>query len=521
MEKKTQKKVHEDANIYFAGRLTPQNVEMEQAVLGAILINSEAINEVIDEIKSEYFYKECHQFIYTAMCELVDAGSPIDLLTVVNQLRKNKALESAGGPSYIATLTHRIASSANIAYHCKDIKITYIKRKLIQQSIELTKDAYENDVDIDSLIFRADLMLDEATNVNYKSNEIKHISDIALDAEKETIQRFKNREDGINSCVPTGLKQLDSELCGGWRKTELVILAGRPGMGKTAATIKFAIAAAESGIPTAIFELEMSRVRLYDRILLSLTNVDSRRYKEGTLTDGEFNEIKKAREYISQLPIYIDDNPNCTVNYIRATSKKLKKKGQCEIVFIDYLQLIDVESGSNKNYNREQLIGGASRKLKLMAKEVDIPVIVDCQLSRAVQGRASKKPILSDLRESGAIEQDADIVIFQYRPEYYKEDGFVRTDECGRFLCGNGFLLIEKNREGGICEIPYAYNRTLTKMWDWSDEVNYEELTMSIFDRIDKKNDVKNIREYNANRMIEPNSSFDQNESIFKQDNLY
>lgn len=446
------------------GKLPPQDIEMEIAVLGAILINYGSIIDVRDKLESEFFYKEAHQHIYSIMCKLFDNSKPIDLLTVVNQLRTENLLEFVGGPSYIAKLTTRVASAVNIEYHAKIIKECFIKRNLITNAMQIIEFSYEKE-ELSEIIGVVENMIDSASKLAYSSREIKHVSKVLDDVEIDLQNRIDYFSKGKMPGITTGLKGLD-KVTKGWQKGNLIIEAGRPGMGKTAVSLKHAISAAKAGDPVCIFSMEMSDIRLVDRLIIGLTGINPDNYREGNITNGERFLINKAKEILNSLPIYIDDNPVCTTNYVRNCCKRMKAKGQCSLIIIDYLQLTDVETGTNKQYNREQQITKVSRAYKVIAKELDVPLILLCQLSRAVENRGSKKPQLSDLRESGSIEQDADVVIFLYRPEYYGEEGYVIYDERGHFKHGVGYLVVAKQREGPLTDVPFSYNRSLTQLWD-------------------------------------------------------
>lgn len=464
----TANKQNIDPNYALLGKLIPQDIEIEIAVLGALMIDSSAIIEINDKLKSEHFYKEAHQHIYSAICTLAHKNKAIDLLTVANQLKANNLLESIGGASYIASLTNRVASSANIYYHVEIIKACYVRRQVITSTNEIIKNAFENSEDLNNLLVLVENLLEDISKATYSNKEVQHVSSVLIEAEKDLHKRIDLHKIGKMPGITTGFKELDKKTKG-WQKNNLIIEAARPGMGKTAMLLKHALSAAKTGVPVCIFSMEMNDIRLVDRILIGMTGINADNYREGNLTDSDLMVFQKAKEYLATLPIYIDDNPVCSTNYVRTVSKRLKAKDKCGMILIDYLQLTDVETGTNKQYNREQQITKVSRAYKVIAKELDVPLILLCQLSRAVETRGSKKPILSDLRESGSIEQDADVVIFLYRPEYYGEEGYTYTDERGNFLYGEGFLVIAKQREGPLCDVSFSYNRSLTQLWDWDD----------------------------------------------------
>jgi len=504
------KKQIETEAIFSVGKLFPQDVEAEKMILGAILINSDAIYDVSDELMPEYFYKEEHKHIYTAMMSLTKIGDPIDLVTLLRELRQAKTLEFVGGPAYIASLTDRIASSANIEAHARIVKEMYLKRLLITEATGIITESY-NDSDLFICVEKAESMIDHVTNVVINNKEIKLVGDLSKKVDDQIQERINNFSKGIVTAIPTGIRLLDYHLYGGWQKSDFVILGGRPGMGKTAAMIKFALSAAEKGKPVAFFQLEMSASRMYERFVCSITNIDYRNLKTGELSEQEKEDFKLAMEYLKSLPIYIDDSPKQTIQQIWTKCKRLKAKGQCELVIIDYLQLLDVESGVNKQYNRQQLVGEASRNCKLMAKDLNLPLIVGCQLNRASTGRGNKEPDLSDLREAGNLEQDADIVIFPHRPAYYKEEGFEILSQSGEFVKGNGVFIFAKYREGETGKVSFSYNKSLSKISDWSEiDGAPDEFTKSIQQRlVNRKYNIVNQNKENKVRSIPINTEFE------------
>lgn len=459
------------------GKIAPQEIEVETAILGALLIDSRAIVEVADKLKTEYFYKHEHQQIYSAIYTLYSTGKSVDLLTVTKQLRTTKQLDTVGGAGYVASLTQKVASSHHVKDHTEIIKNAFIRRQVISTTYEINKRAYEDGVELEELMLTVELLLDNISNATYSGNEIKHVQNVLSDVDIELNRRIKLFKEGKMGGITTGLKKLD-ELTRGWQNGDLIIEAGRPGMGKTAVSLKHAISAAKAGYSVCFFSMEMKDVRLADRLLIGLSGINADNYRQGNLSENDLFLFQKAKEELAKYPIYIDASPVCSPNYIRAVCKRLKAKGKCDMIIADYLQLMDVETGSNKNSNREQQIARTSRACKLIAKELDIPFILLCQLSRKVEDRLSKKPGLSDLRESGAIEQDADVVLFLYRPEYYGEEGFVYNDENGNFIYGQGFINIAKQREGALMDVPFAYNRSLTQIWDFS-ESNHTQVVVT------------------------------------------
>ena len=493
------------------GKIAPHNIDAEIFVLGAVLINKDAIYSVIDELQPEYFYKEAHQHIFKAFVELTNSGDPIDLLTVTTNLRAKQLLEFVGGPAYIVSLTDRIASAANIEVHSRIIKETFIKRHLITKSSNIIQLAYDQS-DLGECLSLSDDLVDSVTNIITSNKEVQHISKKSNDVITDIEQRKDNFENNRITAIPTGIRSLDFELYGGWQNSDFIIIGGRPGMGKTAFMLKFALAAAENGKHVVFFQLEMTKKKLIERLLASVTNVKPRKIKSGNLSEYEIEELKKGMEYLKMLPIYIDETENITAQQIRAKVKRLKTKGLCDIVFIDYLQLIDHETGSNANYKRHEQVAASSRILKLTAKTNDVPIVSGCQLSRATEATASKKPTLKDLRESGAIEQDADSVMFPHRPAYYKEDGY-QEKVNGEVIKEMGELIIAKYREGGVGEVPFLCNESITKISDYSENDNYipDEFTMDIERRIArfKNKDVKLSENVSSVKSLPINEDFD------------
>lgn len=443
------------------GKLPPQAIDIEEAVLGALMLEKDSLQDVVNVISPDVFYKEAHREIYSAILSLHDNNSPVDILTVTNQLRSNGKLEIAGGPYYITQLTSRIASSANIEFHAGIILQKYIARELLKLSGEITKTAYEDESDVFDLLEDIDKKLSRVNEFSVRGGSMLHISD----ASTKSIDELKRREitfkQGKPTGVPTGIHDFD-KLTGGWQKSFLNILAGRPGMGKTALMLHFVKSAARAKFHTCIYTLEMSEVSLANRMLLSMCNVDSDRFKKGSVNKEDWDSISFAKQDLDKLPIYIDPNPSVTLRYIKSNSRIQKKKGKCDIIFIDYLQLVDMSTGE-KNRNRENEVAQASRQCKIIAKELDIPVVLLCQLSRKVEERKGNRPELQDLRESGAIEQDADLVTFIYRPEYYG----IEYDGGGNKTEGVGELINAKHRDGSTEDIRFRYNPSMTKIGDY------------------------------------------------------
>lgn len=433
------------------GKIPPQAVDLEEAVLGAMMIDKKGVVEVIDLLHPEAFYKEAHQDIFSAIITLFHDSKPTDLLTVSNQLRNDGKLDKVGGDYFLVSLTQKVSSSAHIEYHSRIILQKFIQRKLISISSELIEESYDETVDVFDLLDDAESKLFEVTQGNFKKT--------AETAESLVKQALKKIQDISNteglSGVASGFKQID-KLTAGWQPSDLIIIAARPGMGKTAFIISMAKnIAITKNIPVAVFSLEMSSVQLITRMISSETNLESSKLRKGNLEKFEWELLQVKVENLSKAPIFIDDQPALSVFDLRAKARRLVSQHGIKLIVIDYLQLMTTGS-SKSSGNREQEISTISRNLKALAKELNIPVIALSQLSRQVEARSGhKRPMLSDLRESGAIEQDADIVSFIYRPEYYK---FVEWDDEEKSPCqGQAEFIIAKHRNGGLDNIRLKF----------------------------------------------------------------
>lgn len=449
------------------GKLPPQDIFSEECILGSLMLEKEAITNVIGLLSPECFYKEAHQEIFKSIDVLYNSNTPVDILTVTTDLRNRGMLERAGGPFYITQLTSRIASSANIGTYTAILIQKYLARELIKVSTETIRLAFEDSTDVFDLIADTDKSISKVNEYSVRGGSFKHVSDSTSKSFESAKRREIMRKDGKTSGVTTGLKELNT-LTGGWQPSDLIIIAARPGMGKTSLMLKHALTAALVKVPVCIYTLEMSDERLTDNLLLMLSDVDKDKFKDGFMSQDDWSNLAHSKTQLDKLPIYIDPNPSVSMRYIKANSRVMAKKGNCGMILIDYLQLVDVTS-DERNRNREQEVAKASREAKVIAKELNIPVILLCQLSREVEKRADKKPQLSDLRESGAIEQDADVVAFIYRPEYY---GIVEDGACNS-LKGVGKIILAKNRNGATAEAKFRYNESMTKITDFDTDTNY------------------------------------------------
>lgn len=446
------------------GKLPPQAIDLEEAVLGALMLEKNALSEVIDILVPDSFYKESHQKIFEAIHNLFQKTSPIDLLTVTAELRQMGALEMVGGAYYITQLTDRVVSAANIEYHARIISQKYIQRELIRVSTEIINNAYEETTDIFDLLDHAEKSLFDIAQNNLRRDSRK-MDDIMREA-ITSLEILKDKTDGLTG-IPSGLTALD-RMTSGWQPSDLVIIAARPAMGKTAFVLSIARnAAVDHQRPVVVFSLEMSSVQLVNRLISGETEIEQEKLRKGTLADHEWQQLHSRIGRLTEAPIIIDDTPALNVFEFRAKCRRLKAQYDIQMVVVDYLQLMHGKS-DGKGGNREQEIGSISRALKSVAKELNVPVLALSQLSRAVESRPgnSKRPMLSDLRESGSIEQDADMVLFLYRPEYYG----LTEDEEGRPTAGVGEVIIAKHRNGETGIVPLRFVGKYVKFVDLEDD---------------------------------------------------
>lgn len=439
------------------GKIPPQAVDLEEVVLGAMLIDKKGVDEVIDILHADVFYKESHQYIYDAIFKLFESSEPVDLLTVSAQLKRDGRLELVGGDFYLIKLTQKVASSAHIEFHARIILQKYIQRSLIKISNEIIEEAYDEATDVFDLLDNAEAKLYDVTQGNLKRSA-ETAQNLVIQAKKK-IEEISNK-DGLSG-IPSGFDKVD-KLTSGWQPSDLIIIAARPGMGKTALTLSMARnIAVNANIPVAFFSLEMSSVQLITRLISSETGLSSEKLRTGRLEKHEWEQLNVKVKALEKAPLFIDDTPSLSIFDLRAKARRLASQHKIQLIVLDYLQLMTAGS-SQKGGNREQEISTISRNLKALAKELNIPVIALSQLSRAVETRGgSKRPILSDLRESGAIEQDADIVSFIYRPEYYKIDEW--DDEERTPTQGQAEFIVAKHRNGGLDNIRLKFIAQLGK----------------------------------------------------------
>ena len=439
------------------GKIPPQALDLEEVVLGAMMIDKKGVDEVIDILSPEAFYKEAHQYIFDAIFKLFENSEPIDLLTVSSQLRKDQKLDQVGGDFYLISLTQKVSSSAHIEFHARIILQKFIQRSLIKISNEIIEDSYDETKDVFDLLDKAESKLYEVTQGNIKKSS-ETAQDLVIQAKKK-IEEISNKE-GLSG-IPSGFDKLD-KLTSGWQESDLIIVAARPGMGKTALTLSMARnIAVNQNIPVAFFSLEMASVQLITRLISSETGLSSEKLRTGRLEKHEWEQLNVKVKSLEKAPLFIDDTPSLSIFDLRAKARRLSSQHGIKLIVVDYLQLMTA-GGGQKGGNREQEISMISRNLKALAKELSIPVIALSQLSRAVETRGgSKRPLLSDLRESGAIEQDADIVSFIYRPEYYKIDEW--DDEERTPTDGQAEFIVAKHRNGGLDNIRLKFIGNLGK----------------------------------------------------------
>jgi replicative DNA helicase len=428
----------------LAQRLPPQNLEAEVSVLGGVLLDNEALNRVLEVMKEGDFYRESHRKIFSAILDLYEKSEPVDLITLTEALKKRDALEAVGGVEYLNSLVNSVPTAANISYYAKIVKEKAILRKLINRSTDIISQVYGVSGDVDDFLDQAERSIFEISEDRVRPS-FYSLKDIIKSSFK-TIERLYEKRQLITG-VPTGFTKLD-ELTSGLQPSDLIIVAGRPSMGKTALALDIAAhAAVEGGIPSAIFSLEMAKEQLALRMLCSEAKVDAHRLRGGFLSESDWPRLTRAAGSLSEAPIFIDDTPGLSALEMRAKSRRMKAEHNLGLVVVDYLQLMRGRADSD---TREQEISDISRSLKALAKELTVPVIAISQLNRRVEERGDKRPQLSDLRESGAIEQDADVIIFLYRDEVYNRS----EDNPNK---GKAEIIIGKQRNGPTDKFELAF----------------------------------------------------------------
>ena len=425
-------------------KVPPQNAEAEQSILGGILLDNQALNNVLEVLVANDFYSESHRRIFTAIIELSDKNEPTDLITLTNILKNKKQLDGVGGAAYLASLVDNVPSAANVAYYAKIVKEKAILRQLIGTATGILKNSYDSGMDVDDVLDEA-----EHSIFDISENKIRPSFYLLKNIIKDTFKTIENLYEKKNliTGVPTGFARLD-DLTSGLQKSELIIVAGRPSMGKTAFALNLARhAAVEMGLPVAVFSLEMSKEQLALRMLAADAKVDSQRLRRGLVGETDWPKLTTAAGRLSEAPIFIDDTPAITVLEMKAKARRLKSENGLEMVVLDYLQLM--RAGGRRD-SREQEISEISRSLKALAKELNVPVIALSQLNRKVEDRTNRRPQMADLRESGAIEQDADVIAFIYRDEVYNKS----EDNPEK---GIAEIIIGKQRNGPVGTVKLAF----------------------------------------------------------------
>lgn len=443
------------------GKMPPQNVELEQVVLGAILLEKDAIFNIIDIILPECFYKDSHQKIFSAALNLFSENKPIDILTVTEQLMKSGKLDEVGGPVYISKLTDRVGSSANLEYHAKIIYEKYVYRSLIRISTEMQNKSYQ-EVDFKDLIDYAQIEMFNL--IQKKGKRSRRIGDIGAERIAEIVEFSEKKLEFTG--VETGFKKVDN-ITSGWQPGELIILAARPSMGKTSIAVEFCIRTAKKNKVVDIYSLEMKDKQLYDKALSSEVKISNTILRTGNLNDQQWERIDNMKSNVDKLDILIDDTPALSITDFSAKARRNNKEYKTDLIVIDYLQLMKSYEAYRMN-GRVGEVSDISAKLKMIAKELDVPIIALSQLTRDVDKRGGDKiPQLSDLKESGSIEQDADVVIFIHRPEYYGEMQTSKGDTVTNLIQ----LIFAKNRNGRTGSVKIWKNE------DWTDfrETEHEE----------------------------------------------
>ena len=453
-----------DLTTLVYGKIPPQAPDLEEAVLGACMLEKDTFAQVLEIIQSaECFYVDAHQKIYGAMRRLFDKGTPVDLLTITDELRKSNELEIVGGAYFLTRLTMSVLSSAHVEAHARIVMEKFIQRELIRISGSVISDAYEDSTDVFDLLDKAESGLYEITDKHLRKN-FKSLQDVLVKTMNE-IDEARKKTDDLTG-VPSGFVNLD-RLTSGWQKTDLIILAARPSVGKTAFALNLCMnAAMNSGkqFPVAVFSLEMGSGQIVKRMLSAVTEVRMESITRGKMAEHEFIQMSQRMAKLAQAKIFLDDQAALNIFELRAKARRLKQKHDIQLIVIDYLQLM--QGNTDKGGNREQEISKISRDLKALAKELEVPIIALSQLNRSVESRKeSKVPQLSDLRESGAIEQDADMVMFLYRPEYHG----ITNDEMGQPIDGETQIHIAKHRNGSTGMEKVRFIKEYQKFVDMED----------------------------------------------------
>ena len=439
-------------------RVPPQNIDAERSVLGAMLIDKEAIAAVTEILNMDDFYREAHRIIFAAMMELYNKNEAVDLITITDVLKRDNKLEDIGGIAYITSLANAVPTAANVKYHAKIVEEKSVLRQIVRVSTEIAGMGYEAGEDVGLLIDKAESKILEISN-RKKRADFTAISDVLMNSVQD-IERLLNNKGGLTG-IPTGFTDLD-KLTSGLHPSDFIILAARPSMGKTAFALNVvqnvALRAHKKigGEPrtVAFFSLEMSKEQLVNRMLCAEAQIDSQKLRIGELGDTDWDSLWNACDVMSKAKIYIDDTPGITAMEMRSRARRLKAEHDLSLIVVDYLQLMQGSGKKNTSGDRQQEVSEISRSLKALARELDVPVIALSQLSRSVEARQVKRPMLSDLRESGSLEQDADLVAFLYREDYYNKE----TENQNMTE-----LIIAKHRNGPVATVNLFFQKEFTK----------------------------------------------------------
>lgn len=473
-QKGTKKYSNNTVVVSDMGRVQPQAKDLEEAVLGALMLEKDAYSLISEILRPECFYEKAHEMIFSAIVDLAATQRPVDMLTVTEQLKKRGELDMVGGPFYISQLTTKVASSAHIEYHARIIAQKYLARELINFSGAVQAKAFDETIDVDDLMQEAEGKLFEISQRNVKK-DVTQINPVISEA-ITMLQQASSRPEGLSG-LSSGFKDLD-KITTGWQNSDLVIIAARPAMGKTAFVLSMAKnMAVDYNSAVAVFSLEMSNVQLVNRLIVNVAEISGYKIKTGQLESYEWEQLDRKLKHLYDAPIYVDDTPSLSVFELRTKARRLVREHNIKCIIIDYLQLMNA-SGMNFG-SREQEVSMISRSLKGLAKELNIPIIALSQLNRGVEGRQGpegKRPQLADLRESGAIEQDADMVCFIHRPEYYK----ITEDEKGNSLLGIAEIIIAKHRNGATGDVRLRFKSDYAKFMNLDDDNSYREFSSSI-----------------------------------------
>ncbi len=464
----TRRPQHTPEVVSELGKKQPQDTEVEEAVLGALMLEKDAYAEVGEILKPESFYDPANQMVYDAIQSLGVQQRPIDMLTVTEELRKKGNLEKVGGALRISELTGRVSSAANIEYHARIIAQKYLARQLITFSSQIGTMAFDESIDVWDLLQEAEGKLFELNRSTLK-RDVTQIDPVISEALKK-IEEAAKRENGLSG-LQTGFTDLD-KLTSGWQNSDLIIIAARPAMGKTAFVLSMAKSmAVDLNEPVGVFSLEMSNLQLVNRLISNVCEIEGEKIKSGQLAPNEWDQLMGRIKNLYSAPLYIDDTPSLSIFELRSKARRLVREKHVQIIIIDYLQLMNATG--LKFGSREQEVSTISRSLKQLAKELQIPIIALSQLNRSTETRDDKRPQLSDLRESGAIEQDADIVCFIHRPEYYVRSG---VDAEGNDIRGLAEFIVAKHRSGAVDTVKMRFRKNFAKFENWEDSLLGDEV---------------------------------------------